>query len=198
MMELMITLAISSIALGMAVPSWQAMQEKRVVVTAAQGVASMFQYAQSESVKRNERISVNWFSPGGHGDTWCVGLSSAPQNMPCDCRETDSTKAEFCAVNGIEQRLLQDEVAPDGSELMHMRPTTSSFAFEPTRGLMTDIPTGDRTEILDGDWLFYLHSDTGSGQTRNFELQFRIGLAGKVSLCTDIDRRGLISSYPEC
>jgi hypothetical protein len=80
-------------------------------------------------------------------------------------------------------------------EFMHMRPSESDFSFDPVRGIITDI---DDSESVDGDYLFYLHSDRGSGGSRLFELQIKMLITGRVSICTDDDRKRLIGGYPEC
>ncbi|MDX1459991.1 MAG: hypothetical protein R3348_02950, partial [Xanthomonadales bacterium] len=92
-------------------------------------------------------------------------------------------------------RVVQTDVAPANAELVHMRPTSANFSFDPVRGIMVNPSSA---EILDGDWLFYIHSDTGSGGTRNFELQMFVNVTGKITLCADDDRKSLITAYPEC
>jgi hypothetical protein len=88
-----------------------------------------------------------------------------------------------------------------GDEFIHMRPNASSFAFDPVRGIVvrSDDEVLER-ESIDGDYLFYLHSDrkeTGTN-TRLYELQLKMYITGRMDICTDDDRQRLVGGYPIC
>ena len=55
-----------------------------------------------------------------------------------------------------------------GNEFMHMRPATGDFAFDPVRGV---IANWSDSEVIDDDYLFYMHSNDGSGSSRLFALE---------------------------
>ena len=55
-----------------------------------------------------------------------------------------------------------------------------------------------RSEIAAKDYLFYVHSNSGSGGERLYELQLRVNLTGRVEICADDDRVRLISGYRVC
>jgi hypothetical protein len=76
-----------------------------------------------------------------------------------------------------------------------MNPTVGNFAFDPVRGIMTDISDN---EITDNDSLFYLHSDSGSGSQRLYELEIWASITGRVSICTDTYRKSIVGGYEKC
>lgn len=193
LLEVMITVAIVSISVGLAVPSFTPITEKRQLTAAAEEVAGLLKFAQSEAVKRNEQFTVSWYTPGGHNSNWCIGITQG--GTACDCQETVSTEADFCAIDDNPYRLVQSDFVDMGYEFMHMKPAAGNFAFDPVRGIMTDISD---PEITDNDSLFYLHSDSGSGSSRLYELEIWASITGRVSICTDTSRKSIVGGYTEC
>lgn len=193
LVELMITVIIVSIGVALAVPAWDRLVQKRKVTSAAEEIVSFISNAQSEAVKRGEQVTVSWNSPGGHNPDWCIGAMAGGD--ACDCTETDDTQSDFCAIDGLERRIVQTDLVEANFQLMHMRPKIASFAFDPVRGILTDI---SNAEIVDNDWLFYMHSNDGSGGTRDYELQIWLNVTGRLTICADDDRRSLIGGYRIC
>lgn len=193
LIELMIVTVIVAIIVTLAVPTFKASIEKRRVVSAAEGIASFIGIARGEAIKRSEQVSLSWSSPGGHNVNWCIGAAL----ITCDCTETDPTEADFCSIDSIPYRLTQSDFADMSFEFLHMQPIASSFAFDPVRGIPVDVADA---ETVDGDWLFYVHSDAGTeiGGKRLFELQLSLNATGKMSICADDDRFSIIAGYPIC
>jgi hypothetical protein len=106
-----------------------------------------------------------------------------------------ATEDDFCAIDGLPYRLRQADFVDLNYEFMHMNPETGSFAFDPVRGTMTGISS---TEIIDDDYLFYVHSNDGRGATRDYELEIRVGITGRVRICADTSRKSQIGGYQEC
>ena len=196
LIELMIVMVIVAIGLALAAPSFQIMMEKRRVTAAAEEITSFIAYVQSEAVKRNEVVNFSWYTSGGHSDQWCIGASLAPQSIPCNCRETDPTDADFCSIDSVPYRMVQTDFMDMGDDFIHMRPSASNFSFDPIRGIVVDIADA---ESVDGDYLFYVHSDlrAGSGK-RYYELQIQVNLTGRTTICSDDDRESIIGGYPTC
>jgi prepilin-type N-terminal cleavage/methylation domain-containing protein len=191
--EVMITVVIIAIAVALAVPSWMNMVEKRRLTHGMETVASFIYNAQSEAIKRNEEVTVAFRTPGGHNRAWCIG--AALGDVSCDCRVT-APGAGFCEIDNAPQRLVQADFTRIDHEFMHMRPNVGSFTFDPVRGLISDT---SEDEVTDNDYLFYVHSDQGSGSTRMFELELWLNETGRVSICADSDgRASIIAGYPEC
>lgn len=193
LLEVLIATVIVSIGVALAVPSFTPVSEKRQLTAAAEEVASLITFAQAEAVKRNDQVTVSWKTPGGHNPNWCIGVTEG--GTACDCEETVETEADFCAIDGIAYRLIQTDFVDMGFEFMHMNPTVGSFAFDPVRGIMTNISSN---EIIDNDSLFYLHSDGGSGSSRMYELEIWAGITGRVSICTDTYRSSIVGGYQKC
>jgi Tfp pilus assembly protein FimT len=191
--EVAITAAIFAIGVALAVPTFSKVTDKRRLTAAAEEINSFIVFAQSEAIKSGEEVTVSWSTPGGHNVNWCIGATA--DDSACDCTVTDATAENFCEIDGLERRLVQADFAGLNYELMHMRPVSGSFAFDPVRGIVTDVSDG---EIVDNDYLFYLHSNEGSGSTRDYELQVWLNMTGRVTICTDDDRRSTIGGYPEC
>lgn len=193
LLELMIVLVVVAIGLALAVPTYRTFVDKRQLTSAAEQVSSFLAFAQSEAVKRNEQVTVSWHSPGGHNRDWCMG--AVLDDDACDCRETDPAENDFCEIDDVPYRLVQTDFTDIDYELMHMNPAIGNFAFDPVRGVITDISS---TEIIDDDWLFYVHSDEGSGSSRDYELEIRLNVTGRVRICTDPYRKKIIGGYPTC
>jgi type IV fimbrial biogenesis protein FimT len=201
LIELMITMVIIAIGVSLAMPTFVAVMEKRRLVSAAEEVVSFMAFARSEAIKRNKKVSVSWYTPGGHNSNWCIGASLSPKASPCDCTETNSAHVDFCSIDSVAYRLVQTDFVNMGDEFIHMRPNASSFAFDPVRGIVvrSDDEVLER-ESIDGDYLFYLHSDrkeTGTN-TRLYELQLKMYITGRMDICTDDDRQRLVGGYPIC
>lgn len=199
LIELMIVLVIVAIGIALAVPTFQSFRDKRQLTSAAEQISSFLVHAQGEAIKRNEQVTVSWFTPGGHATGWCVG--AVLEDDPCDCLETDPTDPDFCEIDGAPYRLVQTDFTNINYELMHMNPETGSFSFDPVRGVAvrSSATTNTQwTEIFDGDYLYYVHSDEGSGSTREFELQIQLDITGRVRICTSTGRQRIVGGYPEC
>lgn len=77
LIELLITLAIAAILLAVAVPNFIAFVQNSRLVTQANDLVTMLNYARSEAVKRNQRITVCSSSTGtscAGSTTWDSGL----------------------------------------------------------------------------------------------------------------------------
>lgn len=192
--ELMIVVVIVAIGVALAVPSWKAIIEKRHVVAGAERIASFIGFAQGEAIKRNQEVTVSWYSAGGHTSNWCIGMTLGEDD--CDCRETTTTESDFCEIDGVAYRLTQRDFVDMGFEFLHTASNLkeSSFSFDPVRGLVTN----NEDELLSNSYLFYLHNDLKSGGQRLYELQIRLNITGRIRICADDDRRAMIGGYPEC
>ena len=193
LIEVMIAVFIVTVGVVLAAPSFSEAIQRRQLSAGAEEISALLTYAQSEAVKRNEAITVSWYTPGEHSEQWCIGIIEG--DTPCDCRKTAPGDANYCAVDGVPYRLQQTDFVDINFEFMHMNPPVGSFAFDPVRGIMTNVSS---TEVLDGDWLFYLHSNEGSGATRAYELEIWASITGRVSICADTYRKSIIGGYPEC
>lgn len=193
LIEVLIAMVIVTIGILLAAPSFSEAIERRQLSAGAEEITALLTYAQSEAVKRNEAITVSWSSAGGHSAQWCIGITEG--GTACDCMETVASEADFCAIDGISYRFQQTDFVDIDFEFMHMNPAVGSFAFDPVRGIMTNISS---SEIIDDDALFYVHSSEGSGETRDYELEIWASITGRVNICADTYRKSIIGGYPKC
>jgi prepilin-type N-terminal cleavage/methylation domain-containing protein len=192
LVELMIVMGIVGISVALAVPIFKTVGEKREITKAAETIVSFLTLAQSEAVKRNEKVTVSWFTSGGHSSNWCIGATEGA--TACDCKDPD-LKTTTCKVEDQPFRLAQADFVDKDSEFMHMRVSTGKFAFDPVRGIITD-PSS--TDIFDPRYIFYIHSEKGSGRSRDYELEIRLNVTGRVYICTDLSRQKRIGGYTPC
>jgi type IV fimbrial biogenesis protein FimT len=198
LVELMITVVIVAIGVAIALPSWKHMVEKREVTAAAEEIVALMNFAQSEAIKRNQETTVSWNSTGGHNKNWCIGVTLGA--TACDCTETNTAAGDFCDIDDVPYRLVQTSFADIDDEFLHTNSSllSTSFSYDPIRGILTNVPAALATEIAAGDYLYYLHNDSKVDGSRWYELQIRINMVGRVSVCTDDGRRSFIGAYPEC
>lgn len=193
LLEVLIAMAIVVIGITLAFPSYKQAIERRQLSAGVEEISALLSFAQSEAIKRGEEVTVSWNSPGGHSAQWCIGMTEG--GLACDCRETAADEDDYCAIDEIPFRLQQTDFVDLDFEFMHMNPAVGNFTFDPVRGIMTRISS---PEVFDDDYLFYVHSDEGTGATRDYELEIRVNITGKVKICADTDRRSQIGGYEQC
>lgn len=200
--ELMIVVAVSSILTTLAFPTYKSLVQKRELTAAAEGIRSMVVFARQEAIKRNEEVTVAWYSPGGHDAGWCIGLSVG--EIPCDC--TESVVSE-CVIDDVPYRLNQSDFPRAGEQFFHAVPSEAAngyFTFDPIRGILdpNTLPAEVETRIINDEHIFQVHSDTrgedDSGSSRWFALQMKVSHTGSFSICADTSRKSVIGGYPQC
>ena len=82
LIELMVTVTIAAIVLGIAIPSFNTQIQNSRSVALGEELASAFNFARSEAVKRGQRVSICASSDGaacggGWNDGWIVFLDGA-------------------------------------------------------------------------------------------------------------------------
>lgn len=75
LIELMVTIVVLAILASLAIPSFQAMIEKRRLITAAEAIYSDLQFARSEALKRSHDMKVT-LDPK-EGNDWCLSVTDA-------------------------------------------------------------------------------------------------------------------------
>jgi prepilin-type N-terminal cleavage/methylation domain-containing protein len=175
LIEVMTVLVIVAIAVLIAMPSFSASTEKRELVGAAEQLVSFMEQVQGQAIKQNQKAKT----------------------APCDCTETVATEADFCSIDSVPYRLVQSDFVDINYEFLHMQPTSSNFAFDPVRGIVTDVADA---ESVDGDWLFYIHSDSKQNGKRRYELELSMFATGRMSICAEDSslRSSIIGGYPVC
>lgn len=191
LIELVIVLVITAIGVALAVPTFRAVVEKRQLTRSAEAIATFMNLSQSEAVKRNEDISVN-IRRTDH-DTWCIGAIAGA--TACDCSETTTTDPLFCDIDDVPYRITQADVISNPTyELMHRMEvngtatSNSSFTFDPIRGTLLNLETVN----------IQVHTNEGSGTSREYQLEVDVLPTGRVSICTATGRKFLLRRFPTC
>ena len=184
--ELVIVVVIVAIGVALAVPSFRSIIEKRQLTSAAEEIAGFMRFAKSEAIKRNEDVIVN-IQRSNHTD-WCIGATLG--TTACDC----AAAPEFCVIEGVEYLMEQEDVVSDSDySLMHRMEINGggtadgNFSFDPVRGTLLALQPIN----------IQLHSNTGSGDTREYQLDVNVLATGRVQICTDTSR-ALLKQYPTC
>lgn len=135
LIEMLVSVAVLAILVGVAVPSFQSTLDKRRLNDAGEQIYSDLQFARSEAIKRNANVSVAFRGTEGN---WCYGINFG---AACDCNETPGS----CQIAGITKVV-------DGSDFGNVSLAGSlagaDLVFEPMRGALQP-PGGTATLTLD-------------------------------------------------
>lgn len=191
LIELVIVMVIVVIGVTLAVPSFRSVIEKRQLTSSAETISAFLSSAQSIAVKQNQDVIVN-LRRTDH-DTWCIGATLG--TTACNCSEDDVTAVDFCDINDVPSRIEQaDVISKPDYELMHSMiingtaTSNSNFSYDPVRGTLLNLETIN----------IQMHTNTGSGTSREYGLEVHVLPTGRVSICTSTGRKKLLNMYPTC
>jgi len=182
LVELMVTLAVATILLVLATPSFVDMIDKSRLKGVVDNSVDFIKDARAESVKHNRNVSVAF---GGTLTAWCVGAKAAgesgvtagdliPAVTACDCDGGPSA----CTVGG-QQKLI----ASGANNGVAIDSTGKSLKFDGRLGTVDGLTT---TFV------------TFSSPRRMFDLKMTITPLGQVSLCVPSTSKRAMSGYPSC
>jgi len=98
LIELMVTIALLSIILMAALPSFNEFRQRSALRGATDQIVSFWANARFEALKRNALVKV---SMGTDNANYCMGAAvtnTAATNIPCNCFQTNPADADFCDV----------------------------------------------------------------------------------------------------
>ena len=169
LIELLVVLVVLGIFVIAGVPAMNGFIEKNRVRGAAEVVASEFQLARSEAIKRGRPISVSFNTVGVK---WCFGTD---ENPGCDCTVVDVNQAGACTL----------EVG--GKDLLKV---TSSDAYKGV-SVLQNFSGGTATfDHVRGS------VNTGSVVTTSpggLQMQVQVSALGRIGICSVN-----IPGYPPC
>lgn len=194
LVELLITVAVSAIALALAVPSWENAVQKRQVTSAAEEVASLLAYTQGQAIKSSEEITVT-VKRNSAGTAWCVGAidetakqANALDHCECDVADGDSAQ---CAIDGQVTRITEagfEKFTMSDSRVNNTLNLDFHFNFDPVRGLkIADNGT------VDGN----THEITLASSNGNWSLQVDVSVTGRVNICNP-DTSKKVPGFDNC
>jgi len=191
LIELVIVMVIVAIGVALAVPTFRSTIEKRQLTRSAETIASFISLAQSAAVKHNQDVILN-IRRTDH-DTWCLGVTLG--SSACDCRELDDTNGLLCEIADVPRRISQSDVISKPTyELMHSMSinstatSNSNVIFDPVRGTLLNLETIN----------IQMHTNTGSGNSREYQLDVNVLPTGRASICTATGRKNLLRQFPTC
>ena len=169
LMELIITILVMTILLGIGVPSYLKFKEDNLLQGAAQSLHADIQFARSEAIKRSSDVTVYFFRDAGDNTKWCYRISD---NAACQtaCSYTcDSTCNASCDIHG-------DGIARGGSHqdfpkvsLSDMTYTDDKIKFSGQRGTADEghvhFSYGDKVINVETNMLGRTLMCTPSGQS---------------------------------
>lgn len=120
--ELMVTLAVAAVLMGIAVPAFTDFVRQRNMASRNNDMVLALTYARSEAVRRGQMVSVQAVDPADD-DEWGGGYCVVIGN-PGDCNDPDEVLRRFSAI--------PDDVTFDATGGLHTRETLSFNG----RGLM--------------------------------------------------------------
>ena len=197
LIELVIVMVIVAIGVALAVPTFEDVAQKRQTTSEAEQLAAFLGIAQSEAIKWNEEVRVNFDYTSA--DDWCI--SAATGTTVCDCEVatdpdiTDEPRTDtFCDIGGAPDiagaRQTMDNLAFNKAALpsTYAANADKSFSFDPVRGSMTaaDLATSlaARTFVIEST-------------NADYQLQVEVSVVGRIRICNS-DSSKKVPGYPDC
>ncbi len=155
LVESLLGLAITSLALGAGLPGFEAAKERRHLEGASAQLETDIQLARSEAVTRNHTLRLSYSSTAA-GSCYVVHTGGSSD---CSCTPDGTSSCR-----GTAKALRATGFRADGSMLM--RSNVASIVFDPIQGTLT--PTG---------------TFRFTGQKNN-EVRLVVSIMGRVRSCT--------------
>ena len=196
--ELMITLGLMGILAALAIPSYENAGDKRAFSAAAESMVAFFDTVKSDSIKRNQPMTVS-FSTSAEGDgRWCV-VAVPHRDEPCDCLQTDDSEPGYCDAASFTWLLRDTDVLRtsqggrldgDGQpwNLVASVSGVGAYDIDPVRGIILDPAEHVPAEPL----VLALHSPED-----HFQVNLSVLSSGKVAFCLTEQSQN-IPGYKEC
>lgn len=160
LIELMVVVALASVILALAIPSFTGMLARKRMEGAALELGTDLQYARSESVQRNAAVGVV-FSSGCYA-IYVMGSTDASNCTTLGTGATPLKTVQLATTSGAAVNLA-------------FTPAVSGafVAFEPVRGMAADLTGVDKSGIVD------LTSSAGNWQLRAIVTRY-----GRMKTCS--------------
>lgn len=178
LIELLITIAITAIVVGLAVPNMTSFFDGKELIGAAEQIAGHMEQARTESLARSQDIHLKVDSDGS--STWVYGLSLA-SNPSCDLTLTDPTTAGACVLVADDGDNVLDsgDGSTDTGDLLLMRfPSTTHDDIKLTLASGASNITFEYIRGTSSESSLELESPEGK------KLRVKLNLMGQVRLCS--------------
>jgi type IV fimbrial biogenesis protein FimT len=165
LIELMVTLAVLTILVLAALPSFVQIRQRAAIRSASEQVLGFWNEARFESAKRNALVKVGVKTASG--GAFCLGAAtttSTSDNTPCDCT-TATPGTNICNI----ARFPSDQSEWRGATLSG---TPTVAVIEPKRGSLTE--SGDAGAMI---------TVAAPPGTRSYKINMIIDQFGRAALC---------------
>ena len=163
--EVLVAVTLLGLLLGLALPSYRAMVEKRQLTQGAEQIFAFLNSSQGVASRSNSVVTVSYARVAN--DDWCIGVVIGDD--ACDCAEDDPGAANFCSVDGADMRLTNNHVGNKGI-WESLGAGDGAFAYDPVRGILVD-----PTDTLDATF----HSPSG-----DYRLRLIVSQTGHAIMCS--------------
>ena len=190
LIEVMIVTVIMAIGVALAVPSWNNVIQKRNVTSAAEEIASFLIFAQGQSIKSNEEVTVT-VTRSNDGTSWCVGAIDETSKIANSLDHCDCTATNECMLDGqltILNSTGMDSVLMSNSVVQGTSSLGFDFNFDPVRGLKKN----DLGALDTNRYSVAMESD---GNRHKLRVQMQV--TGRVSICSPSTAK-LVPGFHAC
>jgi len=173
LIELMVTIALLSIILMAAVPSFNEFRQRGALRGATDQIVSFWANARFESLKRNSLVKV---SMSTNNTQYCMGAAvtnTAADNSQCNCFETNPGNTNFCDVG----RYPVDQAEWKG---IRYSGTPSDWIGKSKNGVVVIDPKRGGLALPTSAGYWELASPAGS---TDYRLRVNIDLFGRAVVC---------------
>ena len=175
--ELLVAILLLATALGLALPSYTQMVERRQVSQGAEQIHAFLNSVQILASRSHDEVTVSYTRTAE--DNWCFGAVMG--DTACVCTQTNPAAADFCSIDNAPMRITNDHVGNIG--ILASLTGDGSYTFDPTRGILADLD-----DSLDAE----LHSPSSE-----YQLRLLVSNTGHATLCSkDNDHR--MPGYKTC
>ncbi|MFY7863853.1 GspH/FimT family pseudopilin [Roseateles sp.] len=153
LIELCVCTAVSSVLLGLALPSIEHIKQRQRLAAAAETLMTDLQEARSLAVSRADSVQVR-FNRHPNGSCYIVHTGSTGE---CQCNANGET------VCSNDDRVLKRTWIPS-SQKLELRSNVSSFSFQARQGAVTSTGSID-IQSVDGESIRHIVSIAGRVRT---------------------------------
>jgi type IV fimbrial biogenesis protein FimT len=193
MIELMIVIVVAAIGIGLAIPSFRGLVERKQLGGATEAVFQHLQRAKTQAIKRSKPILVDF---NVNGTDWAIGFTD--KMAGCDAEEEDVTDTNACTVDENNDiaggpNLMMRVVGSDYRNVTMSQ--TTAFA-DPAVFPGACVTTNTHQACFD-----FLRGLARTGQydfdSANYKLRVQVTMMGNVVVCIPASEKKM-SGYQDC
>jgi type IV fimbrial biogenesis protein FimT len=192
--ELMIVITVAAIGIGLAIPSFRGLIERKQLNGATEAVFQHLQRAKTQAIKRSRPILVDF---NVNGTDWAIGFT----DKMAGCDAEDTTGADLCTVDE------NNDIGVAGANDLVMRVVGSDYnnitMSQAVAFAIPTVPNGDCALATDANeaCFDFLRGLSRTGQyefdSANYKLRLQVTMMGNVVICVPTGEKEM-TGYQEC